>query len=49
MTDPDIERHYSSGYEQSRVHPGGVPSLEFARSIELLGRLLTLTAGEAAQ
>ncbi|HEV2374094.1 MAG TPA: class I SAM-dependent methyltransferase [Streptosporangiaceae bacterium] len=40
MVDPAIESHYSTGYERSRLFPGGRPSLEFVRSLELLGRLL---------
>lgn len=40
MLDPDIAEHYQTGYERSRVLPGGQPALEFARSLELLGRLL---------
>jgi SAM-dependent methyltransferase len=38
--DPAIESHYNTGYERSRLFPGGTPSLEFVRSIELLDRLL---------
>jgi ubiquinone/menaquinone biosynthesis C-methylase UbiE len=38
--DPAIESHYGTGYERSRLFPGGRPSLEFARSMELLERLL---------
>ena len=38
--DPAIESHYGTGYEQSRLFPGGTPALEFVRSMELLGRLL---------
>jgi SAM-dependent methyltransferase len=38
--DPAIESHYSTGYERSRLFPGGTPSLEFVRSMELLDRLL---------
>jgi SAM-dependent methyltransferase len=38
--DPAIESHYNTGYEQSRLFPGGTPSLEFVRSMELLDRLL---------
>ena len=40
MIDPAIESHYGTGYERSRLFPGGRPSLEFVRSMELLGRLL---------
>ena len=40
MLDPAIESHYGTGYERSRLFPGGTPSLEFVRSMELLGRLL---------
>jgi SAM-dependent methyltransferase len=40
VIDPTIEDHYGTGYERSRLFPGGDPSLEFVRSIELLGRLL---------
>jgi SAM-dependent methyltransferase len=40
MLDPAIESHYETGYERSRVFPGGTPSLEFVRSLELLDRLL---------
>jgi SAM-dependent methyltransferase len=40
VLDPAIESHYSTGYERSRLFPGGTPSLEFVRSMELLGRLL---------
>jgi len=32
--------HYGTGYERSRLFPGGNPSLEFVRSMELLERLL---------
>jgi SAM-dependent methyltransferase len=38
--DPAIESHYGTGYERSRLFPGGSPSLEFVRSMELLERLL---------
>jgi SAM-dependent methyltransferase len=38
--DPAIESHYGTGYERSRLFPGGHPSLEFVRSMELLERLL---------
>ena len=40
MIDPAIENHYGTGYERSRLFPGGRPSLEFVRSVELLHRLL---------
>ena len=40
MIDPAIESHYGTGYERSRLFPGGQPSLEFVRSLELLERLL---------
>lgn len=40
MLDPAIESHYQAGYERSRLFPGGTPSLEFVRSVELLDRLL---------
>src|SRR5215471_15506088 len=40
VIDPAIESHYGTGYERSRLFPGGRPSLEFVRSMELLGRLL---------
>ena len=40
MIDPAIESHYGTGYERSRLFPGGRPSLEFVRSMELLERLL---------
>jgi 2-polyprenyl-3-methyl-5-hydroxy-6-metoxy-1,4-benzoquinol methylase len=40
MLDPSIAEHYRSGYERSRLFPGGRPTLEFVRSLELLGRLL---------
>jgi SAM-dependent methyltransferase len=40
MIDPAIESHYGTGYERSRLFPGGKPSLEFVRSLELLDRLL---------
>ena len=41
MLDPSIAEHYQSGYERSRLFPGGHPKLEFVRSLELLGRLLS--------
>jgi len=40
VIDPAIEGHYGTGYERSRLFPGGRPSLEFVRSVELLDRLL---------
>ena len=40
MIDPAIESHYGIGYERSRLFPGGRPTLEFVRSLELLDRLL---------
>ena len=40
MSDPAIASHYETGYERSRLFPGGNPSLEFIRSMELLDRLL---------
>jgi ubiquinone/menaquinone biosynthesis C-methylase UbiE len=40
VIDPAIESHYGTGYERSRLFPGGTPSLEFVRSMELLERLL---------
>jgi ubiquinone/menaquinone biosynthesis C-methylase UbiE len=40
VIDPTIESHYGTGYERSRLFPGGRPSLEFVRSMELLERLL---------
>jgi ubiquinone/menaquinone biosynthesis C-methylase UbiE len=40
VIDPAIESHYGIGYERSRLFPGGRPSLEFVRSMELLDRLL---------
>src|SRR5215470_7463375 len=40
VIDPAIESHYGTGYERSRLFPGGNASLEFVRSMELLGRLL---------
>ena len=40
VVDPAIESHYGTGYERSRLFPGGNPSLEFVRSMELLDRLL---------
>src|SRR6266849_3462342 len=40
MIDPAIESHYGTGYERSRLFPGGQPSLEYVRSMELLDRLL---------
>jgi SAM-dependent methyltransferase len=40
VLDPAIESHYGTGYERARLFPGGQPSLEFVRSVELLDRLL---------
>ena len=40
VIDPAIESHYGTGYERSRLFPGGQPSLEYVRSMELLERLL---------
>ncbi len=40
VIDPAIESHYGTGYERARLFPGGRPSLEYVRSMELLGRLL---------
>ena len=40
VIDPSIESHYGTGYERARLFPGGRPSLEFVRSMELLERLL---------
>jgi SAM-dependent methyltransferase len=40
VLDPAIESHYGIGYERSRLFPDGRASLEFVRSVELLGRLL---------
>jgi len=40
VIDPAIESHYGTGYERSRLFPGGTPSLEFVRSMDLLERLL---------
>jgi ubiquinone/menaquinone biosynthesis C-methylase UbiE len=40
VLDPAIESHYQTGHERSRLFPGGTPSLEFVRSMELLERLL---------
>jgi ubiquinone/menaquinone biosynthesis C-methylase UbiE len=40
VLDPAIESHYGTGYERARLFPGGTPSLEFVRSMELLERLL---------
>jgi ubiquinone/menaquinone biosynthesis C-methylase UbiE len=40
VIDPAIESHYGTGYERDRLFPGGRPSLEFVRSMELLERLL---------
>jgi ubiquinone/menaquinone biosynthesis C-methylase UbiE len=40
VIDPAIESHYGTGYERARLFPGGRPSLEYVRSMELLDRLL---------
>jgi ubiquinone/menaquinone biosynthesis C-methylase UbiE len=40
VIDPAIESHYDTGYERTRLFPGGRPRLEFVRSVELLERLL---------
>jgi ubiquinone/menaquinone biosynthesis C-methylase UbiE len=40
VIDPAIESHYGTGYERSRLFPGGHPSLEYVRTVELLDRLL---------
>jgi 2-polyprenyl-3-methyl-5-hydroxy-6-metoxy-1,4-benzoquinol methylase len=40
VIDPAIDSHYGTGYERSRLFPDGRPSLEFVRSMDLLGRLL---------
>jgi ubiquinone/menaquinone biosynthesis C-methylase UbiE len=40
VIDPAIESHYGIGYERSRLFPGGRPSLEFVRTMELLDQLL---------
>jgi SAM-dependent methyltransferase len=40
VIDAAIQSHYATGYERSRLFPAGNPSLEFVRSMELLGRLL---------
>ena len=40
VIDPAIESHYGTGNERSRLFPGGRPSLEFVRAMELLERLL---------
>jgi protein-L-isoaspartate O-methyltransferase len=39
VIDPAIETHYGTGYERSRLFPGGQPSLEYVRSMVLLERL----------
>src|SRR5215468_6353247 len=44
--DPAIESHYNTGYERSRLFPGGTPALEFVRSMELLDRLLPAPPAE---
>jgi hypothetical protein len=38
VIDPATESHYGTGCERSRLFPGGNPSLEFVRSMELLDR-----------
>jgi ubiquinone/menaquinone biosynthesis C-methylase UbiE len=45
VIDPAIQSHYGSGYERSRLFPGGQPSLEFVRALELLERLLPAPPG----
>ena len=40
MIDPDIESHYDTGYERTRLFRQAHPSLEYVRSLELLERLL---------
>lgn len=40
VIDRAISDHYATGHERSRLFPGGQPSLEFVRSMELLDRLL---------
>ena len=40
VVDPAIESHYGTGCERSRLFPGGRPTLEYVRSVELLDRLL---------
>jgi ubiquinone/menaquinone biosynthesis C-methylase UbiE len=45
VIDPAIESHYNTGYERSRLFPGGQPSLEFVRSMELLQRLVPTPPG----
>jgi ubiquinone/menaquinone biosynthesis C-methylase UbiE len=46
VIDPAIESHYGTGYERTRLFPGGTPSLGFVRSMELLERLLPLPPAE---
>jgi ubiquinone/menaquinone biosynthesis C-methylase UbiE len=46
VIDPSIESHYGTGYERARLFPGGSPSLEFVRSLELLERLLPAAPAE---
>ena len=48
VIDPAIESHYGTGYERSRLFPGGRPSLEYVRSMELLEQLLPRPAGPGA-
>jgi hypothetical protein len=45
VVDPAIESHYGTGYERSRPFPGGRPTLEYVRSVELLDRLLPAAHG----
>jgi SAM-dependent methyltransferase len=40
VIDPAIEDHYGTGYERTRLFPGGQPRLEFVQSLDLLERLL---------
>jgi SAM-dependent methyltransferase len=40
VTDPAIRSYYDNGHEQARLFPGGTPTVEFTRSLELLERLL---------
>src|SRR5215471_14562963 len=40
VIDPEIETHYGTGYERSRLFPGGQKSLEYVRSMELVERLV---------
>ena len=48
VIDPAIESHYGTGYERARLFPGGTPSLEFVRSMELLDRLLPAPPAQRA-